>query len=180
MNNPAESHVLVIYDQAEPRRILLQSATHSIGRDQRNSIMIASHTISRQHAFLLRMPNAERGSYRYRILDGDSMGKRSLNGVNVNGVKCSTYDLNDGDTILLGNQIRIDYQILGVSIHEKGVDPLNLQVPKPQRIRAKPISAQSVSARTALGKLQAAVELEPPPMENWADDIMPTQLFRKS
>ncbi len=176
MNNQAESHVLVIHDQveAEPRRVLLQSATHSIGRDKRNSVMIASHTISRQHALLLRMPNAERGSYRYRILDGDSMGKPSLNGISVNGVRCSTYDLSDGDLILLGNQVRIEYQILSISSSEKYFDYLNIQVPKHQSIRVRP-----ESAKTTMSKPQTAIELEPPSVENWADDITPTQLFCK-
>jgi pSer/pThr/pTyr-binding forkhead associated (FHA) protein len=176
MNNQAESHVLVIHEQAEaePRRVLLQSATHSIGRDKRNSIMISSHIISRQHALLLRMPNAERGSYRYRILDGDSMGKPSLNGISVNGTRCSTYDLSDGDFILLGNQIRIEYQILSIASNEKYFDYLNIQVPKHQSIRVQPESAKST-----MSKPQVAVELEPPPAQHWADDVIPTQLFRK-
>jgi pSer/pThr/pTyr-binding forkhead associated (FHA) protein len=177
-NLSTESHMLVIYDQPEPRRILLQSATYSIGRDQRNSIVIPHNSISRQHALLLRMPTAEQGRYCYRILDGNSAGKPSLNGLSVNGKECSIHDLSVGDIILVGNLIRIDYQILKVPNSEKYSEYLKIHVPQHQSIRAQPISRKAtITAESQIDVAQA----EEPILENWEndDDFMPTELFSK-
>jgi pSer/pThr/pTyr-binding forkhead associated (FHA) protein len=45
----------------------------------------------------------------YWILDGDVEGKRSLNGISVNGKKCFLQQLRDGDSILIGNHIKLRY-----------------------------------------------------------------------
>jgi pSer/pThr/pTyr-binding forkhead associated (FHA) protein len=177
-NQKTESHVLVIHDQPEPRRVLLQSATYSLGRDQRNSIVIPDRAISRQQALLLRMPNPQKGGYNYRILDGNSTGKPSLNGLCVNGKECSIHDLVPGDTILLGNLIRIDYQILQVASSGKYFDYLKIQVPERQSLRAQPTSTHA----TIIAELQrTALQTEEQPMgETWEDgddDVIPTELF---
>jgi pSer/pThr/pTyr-binding forkhead associated (FHA) protein len=174
-NQNAESHVLVIHDQPEPRRVLLESATYSIGRDKRNSIVVPNRAISRQQALLLRMPSSQKGSYRYRILDGNSTGKPSLNGLCINGKDCSIHDLNPGDTILLGNLIRIDYQIMKVASSAKYFDYLKIQVPEHQSIRAQPVSSHS----TIIADLQrTALPTQENINKNWEeDDIIPTELF---
>jgi pSer/pThr/pTyr-binding forkhead associated (FHA) protein len=174
-NQNAESHVLVIYDQPEPRRVLLESATYSIGRDKRNSIVIPNRAISRQQALLLRMPNPQKGSYRYRILDGNSTGKPSLNGLCVNGKDCSIYDLSPGDTIVLGNLIRVDYQIMQVASNTRYFDYLKIQVPEHQSVRAQPVSAHvTIIAELQRTALQTAEHSD----ENWEEeDFMPTELF---
>jgi pSer/pThr/pTyr-binding forkhead associated (FHA) protein len=174
-NQTAESHVLVIHDQPEPRRVLLQSATYSIGRDKRNSIVVPNLAISRQQALLLRMPSPQKGSYCYRILDGNSTGKPSLNGLCVNGKDCSIHDLTPGDTILLGNLIRIDYQIMQVASSGKYFDYLKIQVPERQSLRAQPVSPHV----TLIAELQrTALQTEATTNEDWEeDDFMPTELF---
>lgn len=177
-NQSTESHVLVIYDQLEPRRVLLQSATYSIGRDKRNSIVIPNRAISRQQALLLRTPDPERGSYSYRILDGNSSGKPSLNGISVNGVACSIHDLKPGDTILLGNLVQIDYQILNIPSSGKYFEYLRIQVPESRSIQVTPASSHA----TIVAELQQiAIQAQAQPiLDNWdEDDFMPTQLFGK-
>ena len=174
-NQNAESHVLVIHDQPNPRRVLLQSATYSVGRDKRNSIVIPNRAISRQQALLLRMPNPKTGSYRYRILDGNSTGKPSLNGLCINGKDCSIHDLTPGDTILLGNLIRVDYQITQVASSGKYFDYLKIQVPEHQSLRAQPVSPHV----TLIAELQRTeLQTEEHPHDDWEeDDIIPTELF---
>ncbi|MGB8702174.1 MAG: FHA domain-containing protein [Thermosynechococcaceae cyanobacterium] len=134
------SHVLIIYDQPEPRQVLLTAATYCIGRDKKNSIVVPHRSISRQHALLLRMPQPERGNYRYRILDGSSTGKASLNGLVINGEVYSTYDLNPGDIIFLGSAIRIEYQTIQVPNNEKYFKYFNIESPQYQSIKSKPVN----------------------------------------
>jgi pSer/pThr/pTyr-binding forkhead associated (FHA) protein len=102
-------HVLVIDDEQGRRALALSAATYSIGRDPSNAIVIHSAAVSRQHALLLRLPQKD-GQYTYRLLDGNIEGKRSTNGLSVNGQRCLSWDLKDGDQILLGEQVRLqDY-----------------------------------------------------------------------
>lgn len=112
--NP-ESHVLVINDRSQICRVLLQSAIYSIGRSKQSSIVISSKAISRQHALLVRIAIPEQDRYCYRIIDGNTSGQPSLNGVTVNDVKCQEWDLKSGDTILLGPEVSIEYQVINLS-----------------------------------------------------------------
>ncbi|MCG9889876.1 MAG: FHA domain-containing protein [Thermosynechococcaceae cyanobacterium MS004] len=175
-NQTLESHVLVIHDQPEPRRVLLKSATYSIGRDKRNSIVIPNRAISRQQALLLRLPNPKQGGYRYRILDGNATGKPSLNGLSVNNKECTFHDLNPGDLILLGNLIRVNYEVLNVASDAKYFDYLKIQTPEYQSIRTEPISPRA----TIIAELQrtAIPTMNQPILDNWdEDDSMATELF---
>jgi pSer/pThr/pTyr-binding forkhead associated (FHA) protein len=103
-------HVLVIDDEQGRRALALSAATYSIGRDPSNAIVIHSAAVSRQHALLLRLPQKD-GQYTYRLLDGNIEGKRSTNGLSVNGQRCLSWDLKDGDQILLGEQVRLQYYV---------------------------------------------------------------------
>lgn len=107
-------HVLVIDDDQGRRAVALNAATYSIGRDPNSGIVIHSSAISRQHALLLRLPQ-KTGQYTYRLLDGNIEGKRSTNGIRVNGKRCSSWDLKDGDQILLGEQVSIQYYVRQLS-----------------------------------------------------------------
>ncbi len=109
-SSPQTWHVLVIDDEQGRRAVALSAATYSIGRDPSNAIVIHSAAVSRQHALLLRLPQ-KNGGYAYRLLDGNIEGKRSTNGISVNGQKCLSWDLKDGDQILLGDQVRLQYCI---------------------------------------------------------------------
>ncbi|MFT0789014.1 FHA domain-containing protein [Synechococcus sp. OH20] len=107
-------HVLVIDDEQGRRAVALSAATYSIGRDPGNAIVIHSTAVSRQHALLLRLPQKD-GQYTYRLLDGNIEGKRSTNGISVNGQQCLSWDLKDGDQIQLGDQVRMQYCIRRLS-----------------------------------------------------------------
>ncbi|MGH7999826.1 MAG: EAL domain-containing protein [Brasilonema sp.] len=103
-------HLLVIKDLQGQRTIPLQEATYSLGRDSRNTIVLCSLSVSRQHAILLRVTVPETDQYTFRIIDGSFKGKRSTNGLFVNGAKCFSHDLMHGDIIEFGgNQVRGQY-----------------------------------------------------------------------
>ncbi len=109
----SERHVLVIND-GKRRAIALDSAAYSIGRDESNAIVLDSPTISRKHAILLRLPTPGKSTYRYRLIDGDSEGNRSANGVFVNDKRCSSQELADGDRIGLGRKIKASYLVVSM------------------------------------------------------------------
>ncbi len=96
-------HLLVVKDLQGQRTIPLQEATYSLGRDSRNAIVLRSRSVSRQHAILLRVTIPETDQYGFRIIDGDFKGKKSTNGVFVNGTKCFSHNLQHGDLIAFGN-----------------------------------------------------------------------------
>jgi diguanylate cyclase (GGDEF)-like protein len=106
-------HLLVVQDSQGKRIIHLQEATYSLGRDCRNEIVLHSRLVSRQHAILLRVTLPETDQYAFRIIDGSFRGKKSTNGLFVNGVKCFSHDLQHGDTIEFGsNQVQAKYYVI--------------------------------------------------------------------
>ncbi|MEO1006563.1 MAG: FHA domain-containing protein, partial [Cyanobacteria bacterium J06638_38] len=46
----------------------------------------------------------------YRIIDGNSEGKTSVNGLLINGKKVRFHDLKDGDKIIFGPQVEAVYE----------------------------------------------------------------------
>lgn len=115
MTNPEENQLqrfrhLFIVDDAEGRRtISLEAATYSIGRDVTNSIVLHSKMVSRQHAILLRVTAPETSNYLFRIIDGDLQGKRSTNGLIVNGRRLFSHDLKHGDVVVFGGDVKAQY-----------------------------------------------------------------------
>ncbi|MCI3281123.1 FHA domain-containing protein [Synechococcus sp. PCC 6717] len=105
-------HLLVLEDTAGRRPILLEAATYSIGRDPTNSIVLHSKMVSRQHGLLLRVTSPESNSYLFRLIDGDLQGKRSTNGILVNGQRTISHDLRSGDMIVFGGDVRARYLTL--------------------------------------------------------------------
>ena len=106
-------HLLVVQDLQGQRTIPLQEATYSLGRDTRNAIVVDSRLISRQHAILLRVTVLETDLYGFRIIDGSFKGKRSTNGLFINGTKCFSHDLKHGDVIEFGNnQVHAKYYVI--------------------------------------------------------------------
>jgi pSer/pThr/pTyr-binding forkhead associated (FHA) protein len=114
-NSTKERHVLVVND-GKRRAIALDAAAYSVGRDPSNAIVLNTDTISRQHAMLMRLPVPGTGQYRYRLIDGNSQGKPSANGVFVNNKQCRSHDLNPGDLIRFGQTLETSY--LAVSMGE--------------------------------------------------------------
>jgi pSer/pThr/pTyr-binding forkhead associated (FHA) protein len=112
-DQPQERHVLVIEDGESPRAISLQAVAYSVGRDPSNAIVIDVETLSRQHAMLLRVPNPGKNSYNYRLVDGNAAGKASTNGVFVNGRRCTTHTLVNGDQVGFGQKVKGRYFKVG-------------------------------------------------------------------
>lgn len=102
-------HLLAIQDKQGRRIVTLEAVTCSIGRDSSNSIVLYSHSVSRQHAILLRVTMPGTDQHIFRIVDGDLQGKRSTNGLIINGKRCFARDLKDGDEIVFGSDVKAKY-----------------------------------------------------------------------
>lgn len=161
----AERHVLVIND-GKRRAIALDSAAYSIGRDESNAIVLDSPTISRKHAILLRLPTPGKSSYRYRLIDGDSEGNRSANGVFVNDKRCSSQELADGDRLGLGRKIKASYLVVSMGEAEfirylESTDFQSLKSdavnPKATVVASEAELSASPTAKTRLARDPAAI-----------------------
>ncbi len=102
-------HLVVLEDERGRRPIPLEAVTYTIGRDPTNSIVVASKLVSRQHAILLRVTAPDSANYIFRIVDGDLQGKRSTNGILINGQRAFSHDLQHGDMISLGGDVKARY-----------------------------------------------------------------------
>ncbi|GAA6620766.1 EAL domain-containing protein [Scytonema sp. NUACC26] len=103
-------HLLIVKDLKGQRTIPLKETTYSLGRDLRNAIVLSSRSVSRQHAILLRVTIPQTDQCCFRIVDGSFKGKRSTNGLFVNGKQCFSHDLQHGDVIEFGsNQAQAKY-----------------------------------------------------------------------
>ena len=104
-------HLLTINDQTGKQTYRLEAETYSLGRDPSNSIVLHGALISRQHATILRVPSVDADRSYFRIVDGSFNGKRSTNGITINGYKCVTADLKHGDQIKFDEQTSAKYYI---------------------------------------------------------------------
>jgi PAS domain S-box-containing protein len=102
-------HLLLIEDQKGKRTVALEAATCTIGRGENNTIVLASETISRNHAILLRVTTPQAVTHQFRIVDGNLQGKRSTNGISINGKRCYSHNLVHGDVIVFGSNIMARY-----------------------------------------------------------------------
>ncbi|MGF1479758.1 MAG: FHA domain-containing protein [Cyanophyceae cyanobacterium] len=106
---PPFQAVLVIEGLDKPE--VLQGTVYSIGRHVGNSIVISSNQISRHHATLVLKQDRTTHRCSYYIFDGDLHGNRSKNGILVNREKCSVRELQHGDVIDLGYDVKARYLI---------------------------------------------------------------------
>jgi pSer/pThr/pTyr-binding forkhead associated (FHA) protein len=104
-----KEHFLIVEDDKGRQEIILNNPNYSIGRAKNTDIQLRSHFVSRYHANLLRCLREDGGVY-YRIVDGDGKGKKSTNGLLINGHKQDTHDLKHGDEIVFGPQVFAIYQ----------------------------------------------------------------------
>lgn len=104
-----EDHVLVVIDGKGQKEVILQNETYSVGRGKQCDIRLNSQFVSRHHATLIKRSRPDGNAY-YRIVDGDSSGKVSVNGLLVNGRKVLFHDLQDGDRVIFGPQVSATYQ----------------------------------------------------------------------
>ncbi len=102
-------NLMVIEDNKYRQTISLQEETYSIGRNRSNSIIINSQQASRRHGTLMRRKNGNNNTYSYWIIDGDMNGKKSRNGIYVNGEKCLVRELKNGDLINFGCEVNATY-----------------------------------------------------------------------
>ena len=103
-----EEHVLIVTDGKGHREIRLVNPIYSLGRGGQCDIVLQSQFVSRHHATLTKR-EGEDSSY-YRIIDGDSLGKTSVNGLLVNGKKVRFHDLKNGDKVIFGPQVEAVYE----------------------------------------------------------------------
>ena len=104
-----EEHVLIVIDGKGQKEIILTEPFYSLGRGQQCDIRLNSQFVSRHHATLIKRLQ-EDGEFYYRIIDGDSGGKVSVNGLLVNNQKVLFHDLKSGDKVVFGPQVSAIYQ----------------------------------------------------------------------
>ena len=104
-------HLLTITDETGRKTYRLEAETYSLGRDPSNSIVLHDSSISRHHATMLRIPSGDANDY-FRIIDGSFNGKRSTNGLTINGRSCLSADLQHGDKIKFGKKVNAKYYVL--------------------------------------------------------------------
>lgn len=105
-------HILVVEDQKSKRIVALRENSYTLGRDPSCSIVIYDRQVSRHHATLLRVTDHQNHKDFYRVLDGDLHGKKSTNGITVNGKYSLSHELRPGDTIHFGSKAKASYQVV--------------------------------------------------------------------
>lgn len=108
-------HVLIVESPESRRAVSLNVNVFSIGRHPNNDLVISDSLASRHHATVAWMRYTEGGDksdYSYWIIDGKGKRKRSRNGIYINGNQKSLHRLVSGDTIRIGNGIRISYSYI--------------------------------------------------------------------
>lgn len=107
-SQPHKAHVIIIQDDKGQREMLLKRSRYSIGRSQQADISVQSPFVSRHHATIIRQFDNEGHTY-YEVVDGDGR-KASVNGILVNGKKVLNQHLKNGDKIVFGPEIFVQYQ----------------------------------------------------------------------
>ncbi|WP_353259082.1 EAL domain-containing protein [Prochlorothrix hollandica] len=151
-------HLLLVTDPLGQRVVPLDTATYSIGRDPGNFIVLHSRTVSRQHAILLRVTSPDSEQYIFRVIDGTFQGKRSTNGIFVNGRRCVAHDLNHGDFLEFSDEAKADYYAIG-SLSDRDFTRL-CSAPDPARLLQDPsgiYSTAAVNTRGAVPNSEAAL-----------------------
>lgn len=104
-----QEHVLIVMDGKGQKEVVLNKPTYTLGRGQNCDILLQSQFVSRHHATLFKRTDKDGEQY-YRIVDGDSSGKVSVNGLLINSRKVLFHDLKDGDKVVFGPQVSAVYQ----------------------------------------------------------------------
>jgi len=162
--------LLIIEDQKGQREVSLEAATYSLGRDLTNSIVLHSRFVSRRQAIILRVPAPQTGIYAFRIIDGDLQGKRSSNGMVINGKSCFSHDLKHGDLIEFGHDVKVKYQTvpslsnLGIKVPEEdSSSPLSNSTVVLQSLDPSELKPEDIN-EAALIRLASFPELIPNPI----------------
>ncbi|MEM1366417.1 MAG: EAL domain-containing protein [Cyanobacteria bacterium P01_H01_bin.15] len=105
-------HVLVIEDRKAKRIVTLEAESYNIGRDSQNAIVIYDPQVSRHHATIFHTNNSQADDISFTIVDGDRQGKKSTNGITVNGHPVTRATLQQGDLIRFGSMAKARYHAL--------------------------------------------------------------------
>jgi len=105
-------HILVVEDQKSKRIVSLKENSYSIGRDPTSSVILYDRQVSRHHSTLLRVTDYQNNHDYYRIIDGNLQGKKSTNGIMINGKYTLSHELKHGDIIRFGNKAKASYHVL--------------------------------------------------------------------
>lgn len=166
-------HLLSITDPEGVRVVYLEAATYSLGRDPKNSIVLRSKSVSRQHAMLLRVTAPDQEQYFFRIIDGSFTGKKSTNGIFINGHRCSARDLHYGDFIEFGDLAQANYYaVSNLSDRDfqeicESSNPLSLLLgggENSYNTVMADLDANEESSAAAMGRLASFPELTPSPI----------------
>ncbi|MGA0201358.1 MAG: FHA domain-containing protein, partial [Prochlorotrichaceae cyanobacterium] len=166
-------HLLSVTDPEGSRIIYLEAATYSVGRDPKNSIYLRAKSVSRQHAMLLRVTVPDQDRYFFRIIDGSFTGKKSTNGIFVNGHRCSAQDLKHGDFIEFGDLAEATYYAVSNLTNQEFAEicessnPLALLTNSDNsgyNTMIADLEANEDSSAAALGRLASFPELTPSPI----------------
>ncbi|MEO1133908.1 MAG: FHA domain-containing protein, partial [Cyanobacteria bacterium J06639_1] len=100
-------YVLAIADATNPKTYLLDADTYTVGRIETCNVCIDNQFVSRQHAYLQRVP-VPSGSpeFTYVLVEGNPRGTISTNGVFVNGERVTKRSLVSGDVIHFGPEVK--------------------------------------------------------------------------
>jgi diguanylate cyclase (GGDEF)-like protein len=167
---PSVRHILAVEDTEGQRLLPLESTSHSIGRDSTNSIVLKSRAVSRQHALLLRVTSSDPNNYGFLIIDGNLQGRRSKNGIKVNGKKCHSHRLKNGDQLLLGNLVKVRYLILPLLTDEafvsysQNIDYTELFAESAHQIPLSSNAAEDQFDEASLVRLASFPEIIPSPI----------------
>ncbi len=147
-------HILLYTTDDEQKILLLESSSYTIGRHEANSIILDSMTASRHHAYLIRIFDPNKKRYFFRVFDGDFNGKRSRNGLWINGKRRSAYTLKDHDVISFGEDFLIKYHIVSDRHDSRIASVLSVkELPTPQFKADLPQSTQIFPKTTEGGSL---------------------------
>jgi Ca-activated chloride channel family protein len=100
--------ILIVEDDKGRKEFSLTQSVYSIGRAPQCDIRLYSQFVARNHARLIRHVRGD-GSYFYQIVDGDTNGKPSTNGLLVNGRKVDAHYLQNQDQIVFGPRVIANY-----------------------------------------------------------------------
>ncbi len=176
MSNPAEvRHVLVIEDQKSRRLVSLTENTYDIGRDPHSAIPLYDRQVSRHHATLLRVNDYQNEHCSYRLIDGNLQGKRSTNGVMINGQYCLSHELRHGDLIRFASKSKASYHIISVTT-ESDLEALqNESLGVFHAVKPKSTSPGVTIAEEALAL--AAESFDPEESDEGEDSAFSTAIF---
>ncbi len=165
-------HLLVIKDGEHQQTVVLEAATYSVGRHPANSIVLNVETVSRQHALFLRIHEPKTGNHFFRVIDGNIQGRRSRNGLWINGKRRFSHDLKDQEIISFGEDIQATYHLVTGFPDEYELDDLLAMDPSRPSTPSAPLTQTLLPSdielrnlgEAALVRLSSFPELMPHPI----------------